>query len=463
MRRRARASSRPRRYRTRARYATCSCSCPASAGFATPQHALEAASGRKATSCCRSTRGSRRARQRNDSRRRASAPRIVLATNVAETSLTVPRIRYVVDSGLGARRAVTVRGTACRAWASSRSRKRTRSSAPAAAAASRPALACGCTRKRISRRVPQFTRARDPAHGLGRRPPAARGARASGRSTSFPFIDAPPDEGRRGRVSAAALARTRIDDERRAHDGRRRSWRGLPVDPRVARLAASSRISNDALREGLVIAAALSVVDPREHRRRTADAARRQVTRCSPTRARSSSTLSESCGTAYRRERRGGERALRAWCQGALSRRPRGLREWHDVHDQLARARARPAAGARASRPPTIGRFIRPCSRRSSISSRSTTTALAYSRHARVARAALRRARRSRRSGRAGSWPPSASRRSGSTCAPSRRSNPRWALRVGAAPRDALRARRPAVGRASVAKSRRARSSRCSA
>ena len=28
------------------------------------------------------------------------APRIVLATNIAETSLTVPRIRYVIDSGL---------------------------------------------------------------------------------------------------------------------------------------------------------------------------------------------------------------------------------------------------------------------------------------------------------------------------------------------------------------------------
>src|SRR5690606_4041714 len=29
-----------------------------------------------------------------------AAPRIVLATNIAETSLTVPRIRFVIDSGL---------------------------------------------------------------------------------------------------------------------------------------------------------------------------------------------------------------------------------------------------------------------------------------------------------------------------------------------------------------------------
>ena len=38
----------------------------------------------------------------------------------------------------------------------------------------------------------------------------------------------------------------------------------LPVDPRVARLLVVAN-KNDALREGLVIAAALSVVDPREY------------------------------------------------------------------------------------------------------------------------------------------------------------------------------------------------------
>ena len=39
-----------------------------------------------------------------------NAPRIVLATNVAETSLTVPRIRYVIDSGLARMLRYRIRG-----------------------------------------------------------------------------------------------------------------------------------------------------------------------------------------------------------------------------------------------------------------------------------------------------------------------------------------------------------------
>ena len=47
---------------------------------------------------CRSIRACRRP-SRTASSSRAGARRVVLATNVAETSLTVPRIRYVIDTG----------------------------------------------------------------------------------------------------------------------------------------------------------------------------------------------------------------------------------------------------------------------------------------------------------------------------------------------------------------------------
>ena len=60
--------------------------------------------------------------------------RVVLATNVAETSLTVPRIRYVVDTGDARVKRYSYR-TRSRCCASSRSRRPPRSSAPAAAAA----------------------------------------------------------------------------------------------------------------------------------------------------------------------------------------------------------------------------------------------------------------------------------------------------------------------------------------
>jgi ATP-dependent helicase HrpA len=73
--------------------------------------------------------------------------RIVLATNVAETSLTVPRIRYVVDPRLGARQALQPTRRSSTACTSSRSRRPAPTSARAAAAASPPALRTACIPK----------------------------------------------------------------------------------------------------------------------------------------------------------------------------------------------------------------------------------------------------------------------------------------------------------------------------
>ncbi len=63
--------------------------------------AAAAAGGGAAAGCCRSM-GSCRARSRTRrSRPRATGSRrVVLATNIAETSLTIPGVRVVVDSGL---------------------------------------------------------------------------------------------------------------------------------------------------------------------------------------------------------------------------------------------------------------------------------------------------------------------------------------------------------------------------
>ena len=75
--------------------------------------------------------------------------RVVLATNVAETSLTVPRIRYVVDTGDARVKRYSYR-TKSRCCASSRSRRPPRSSAPAAAAAWPTASASGSIRRTTS-------------------------------------------------------------------------------------------------------------------------------------------------------------------------------------------------------------------------------------------------------------------------------------------------------------------------
>jgi ATP-dependent helicase HrpA len=78
----------------------------------------------------------------------------------------------------------------------------------------------------------------------------------------FPFIDAPPKKAVADAYQLLYLLGA-IDDERHlTKDGE--TMARLPVDPRLARLLVVAN-RNGGLREGLVIAAALSVVDPREY------------------------------------------------------------------------------------------------------------------------------------------------------------------------------------------------------
>ena len=77
---------------------------------------------------------------------RGSRQRIVLATNVAETSITVPGIRAVIDSGLARISRYSLRNRLQRC-PSSPSRAPAPISARAAAAAWARGCACGCTRE----------------------------------------------------------------------------------------------------------------------------------------------------------------------------------------------------------------------------------------------------------------------------------------------------------------------------
>ncbi|HWN39210.1 MAG TPA: ATP-dependent RNA helicase HrpA, partial [Gammaproteobacteria bacterium] len=254
------------------------------------------------------------------------APRIVLATNIAETSLTVPRIRYVIDSGLAR---VSRYGT--------RHRVQSLGVEPIAQAnAIQRAGRCGRLAPGICVRLyseedfaerPAFTEPeilRTGLAGVLLRLEALR----LGPIDEFPFIDLPPKKAVADAYQLLHLLGA-VDEERRlTKDGELMAR--LPVDPRVARLLVVAN-KNDALREGLVIAAALSVVDPREYGV-DPDAARGKHEVLADARSEFTSYL--NLWTAYRHERRGGERALRKWAKDHYLSVAR-LREWHDVHDQL--------------------------------------------------------------------------------------------------------------------------------
>ncbi|WP_432987354.1 ATP-dependent RNA helicase HrpA [Dactylosporangium sp. CA-233914] len=188
-----------------------------------------------------------------------SGRRVVLATNVAETSLTVPGIKYVVDPG-----------TARISRYSHRLKVQRLPIEPVSqASANQRKGRCGRTSDGVCIRLyseddfnarPEFT---DPE--------ILRTNLASvilqmislglGDLAAFPFID-PPD---RRNVNAGVQLLEELGaieaGPRLTPLGRRLAQ--LPVDPRLARMVLEAE-KNGCVREVMVIAAALSIQDPRE-------------------------------------------------------------------------------------------------------------------------------------------------------------------------------------------------------
>jgi ATP-dependent helicase HrpA len=184
--------------------------------------------------------------------------RIVLATNVAETSLTVPGIKYVIDPG-----------TARISRYSHRTKVQRLPIEPVSqASANQRKGRCGRTSDGICIRL--YTEADFQARPEFTDPEILRTNLASvilqmtaiglGDVAAFPFID-PPD--RRNIADGVALLAElgALADGRLTAVGRRLAR--LPIDPRLARMVLAAE-RNGCVREVLVIAAALSIQDPRE-------------------------------------------------------------------------------------------------------------------------------------------------------------------------------------------------------
>ncbi len=264
-------------------------------------------------------------------RRQARTRRVVLATNVAETSLTVPGIHYVIDPG-----------TARISRYSRRTKVQRLPIEPISqASANQRKGRCGRTADGICIRLyseadfesrPEFT---DPeilrtnlasvilqmaAIGLGDVP-------------KFPFID-PPD----ARNIADGL--TLLAELNAFKDGRitglGRKLARLPVDPRIGRMILEAD-RNGCVREVLIIAAALSIQDPRE---RPADAQQAADDK----HRRFADPDSDSDFTAYlnlwdylaERQRELSSSAFRRLCRADYLNYLR-VREWQDLQGQLQR------------------------------------------------------------------------------------------------------------------------------
>jgi ATP-dependent helicase HrpA len=193
-------------------------------------------------------------------RRQASAytRRVVLATNVAETSLTVPGIHYVIDPGT-ARISRYSRGTKV---------QRLPIEPISQASANQRKGRCGRTADGICIRLyseadfesrPEFTEPEILRTNLAS-VILQMAAIGLGDVPKFPFID-PPD----ARNIADGL--TLLAELNAFKDGRitglGRKLARLPVDPRIGRMILEAD-RNGCVREVLIVAAALSIQDPRE-------------------------------------------------------------------------------------------------------------------------------------------------------------------------------------------------------
>lgn len=190
--------------------------------------------------------------------------RIVLATNVAETSLTVPGIKYVIDPG-----------TARISRYSHRTKvQRLPIERISQASANQRKGRCGRTSDGICVRLyseddfvtrPEFT---DPEILRTNLASVILQMTAAGLGDieKFPFIDPPDHRNIRDGVQLlqelGALDLAEKDPKKRLTPlGRKLSQ--LPVDPRLARMVVEAD-RNGCVREVMVIAAALSIQDPRE-------------------------------------------------------------------------------------------------------------------------------------------------------------------------------------------------------
>jgi len=185
--------------------------------------------------------------------------RIVLATNVAETSLTVPGIRYVIDAGTARVKRYSFRSKVEQLLVEPVSQ----------AAANQRAGRCGRVANGICIRL--YDEADFQSRSPFTDPEILRSSLAGvilrmkalrlGDVVNFPFLEAP--SGRAIADGYQLLAELGAVDEQGELLPMGQALSRLPLDPRVARMIVEAR-ERGALAEVLVIASALSVQDVRD-------------------------------------------------------------------------------------------------------------------------------------------------------------------------------------------------------
>ena len=272
------------------------------------------------------------------------ARRVIISTNVAETSLTIPRIRFVVDTGLARLNRYNPRTRTQRLPIEAISRS----------SADQRSGRCGRVQDGVSVRL--YSEADYLSRAEHSQPEIQRCDLAEvilrmrdlnlGDIEQFPFIDPP--------APVAINAGYQLLQELGALDAKRRltplgrDMARLPIAPTVSRMILEAKLEN-ALREVLIIAAAISIQDPRERPldlQEEADKSHRQFANPDSdflTLLRIWDTYHENLDQLKTHSQ------MRRFCKQRFLSFTR-MREWRDIHSQLSGSlRETRTAGARQS------------------------------------------------------------------------------------------------------------------
>lgn len=256
--------------------------------------------------------------------------RIILATNVAETSLTVPGIHYVIDTGLARIKRYSARAKIEQLHIEPISQ----------AAARQRAGRCGRVAAGICIRL--FTEKDFNQRPAFTDPEIIRSNLAAvilrmislklGDVNAFPFLQTP--EQRYINAGYQVLLELGAVNENNQLSKLGEQMACLPVDPRISRMLLAG-IRLQCVAEMLVIVAALSIQDPRERPLEAREAAAKAHERFNDKQSDFLAYL--NIWDSYQRERDKGRsnRQMIQWCHQYFLSHLR-IREWRDLHHQLA-------------------------------------------------------------------------------------------------------------------------------
>ena len=257
--------------------------------------------------------------------------RVIVATNIAETSLTLPRIRFVIDAGLSRISRYNPRTRTKRLPVEEISQSSANQRSGRAGRIQEGICVRLYSQEEYDARAP-FTQPEIQRANLAEVILLMKAFRL-GDIETFPFIN--PPHAASVRAGYTLLHELGAIDDANELTPLGRELARLPVDPTLGRMLLQAR-QEGVLPEMLVIAAGLSVPDPRERPEEQKEAA------ASAHRAFSDPdsdflSLLNIWNDAPDSEGRGGGNAMRRFCKAnflSISR----MREWRDIHWQLCDA-----------------------------------------------------------------------------------------------------------------------------